>query len=300
MSTETMPAVAGPAASSRAEDFLELTKPRITVLVVITTLVAFYLASPELLSPTLLVHTLFGTALVAAGASALNMYMERHLDARMRRTSRRPLPTGRLQPEEALAFALAIAVAGIVYLFVLVNALTSLLSAVTLASYLLLYTPLKTRTWLCTLIGAAPGALPVIMGWAAATGALSTGGWILFAIVFLWQIPHFYAIGWLYREDYERAGFPMLPVLDPGGLRTSRQINFFILILLAASLLPLPMRMTGIGYAAGAAILGLVFLFFGIAFSRRREGGRARRLFVYSIVYLPALMALLMIDKAGI
>jgi protoheme IX farnesyltransferase len=292
------PVVASEIPGSRATDFLELTKPGITVLVVTTTMVGFCLGLKGSLALGHLLHALAGTALVAGGASALNMYMERDLDARMRRTARRPLPTGRLQPEEALVFALSIAVAGMVYLFVFVNPLTSLLSAITLISYLFLYTPLKTRTWACTLIGAVPGALPALMGWSAANGRVEAGGWVLFAIVFFWQIPHFYAIGWMYREDYARGGFPMLPVLDLSGVRTSRQISASILLLLCSAAMPFALGLSGPTYAALAAVLGFIFLYLGIVFVRRRTRQSARRVFFYSIAYLPGLFALLMIDKA--
>jgi protoheme IX farnesyltransferase len=296
---ETMPAVADSISGSRSAGFLELTKPGITFLVITTTIVGFYFGANAPISLLRLANTLLGTALVAGGASALNMYVERDLDSRMRRTARRPLPMGRLQPEEALAFALSIAVAGMVYLFAFVNPLTSLLSAVTLISYLFLYTPLKTKTWLCTLIGAAPGALPVIMGWAAVGGRIETGGWVLFAIVFFWQIPHFYAVGWMYREDYARAGFPMLPVVDTSGIRTSRQITIYIGLLVVATALPFLTGLTGLFFLVGAAVLGLLFLYFGVAFARHRARAAARRVFLYSILYLPLLLVLLVIDKTA-
>lgn len=296
--TPDSPVVASEISGSRAADFLELTKPGITVLVVTTTMVGFCLGLQGAVAFPHLLHALAGTALVAGGASALNMYMERDLDSRMRRTARRPLPTGRLQPEEALAFALTIAVAGMVYLFVFVNPLTSLLSAITLISYLFLYTPLKTRTWACTLIGAVPGALPALMGWSAANGRVGAGGWALFAIVFFWQVPHFYAVGWMYREDYARGGFPMLPVLDLSGERTSRQISTSILLLMVSTAMPFLLGLSGPMYAAMAGALGIVFLYFGIVFVRRRSRQSARRVFFYSIAYLPGLFALLMIDRA--
>jgi protoheme IX farnesyltransferase len=294
---EAVPAETGPVAGCRTADFLELTKPGITFLVVTTAVVSFYLSSRSAIDIWRLLHTLAGTALVAAGASALNMYVERELDSRMRRTARRPLPMGRLQPEEALVFALALAVAGMVYLFALVNPLTGLLSAITLVSYLFLYTPLKTRTWLCTLIGAAPGALPVIMGWAAANGRVDAGAWALFAVVFLWQLPHFYAIGWMYREDYARAGFSMLPVIDASGTRTSRQIGVYILLLIGATFLPFAAGVSGVFYLAGAAMLDLIFLYFGGAFVKKRDRAAARRVFFYTITYLPLLLALLIADR---
>ena len=288
-----------PAASpsrGRAADFFELTKPRITVLVLVTTMVGYYLGAEKLLS-LLLVHTLLGTGLVAAGASAFNMYLERSLDALMQRTRRRPLPAGRLQPGEALVFAALISTAGMVYLYALVNPLTSLLSAITFISYIFLYTPLKTRTWLCTLIGAIPGALPAAMGWAAASGRLSAGAWILFGIVFLWQLPHFYAIGWMYRDEYASAGFPMLPVLDATGGRTSRQASLYILGLIGLSVLPSLAGMAGLVYLGGALAFGVLFLWFGVRFARARDRLSARTLFFASIAYLPAVLLLMMADK---
>jgi heme o synthase len=287
----------GRASRSRTADFVELTKPRITVLVLVTTMVGFYFGAPGPISLLLVMHTLLGTGLVAAGASALNMYLERNLDAMMLRTGDRPLPSGRIQSGEALVFAVLISSAGMVYLFTLVNPLTSLLSAITFISYLFLYTPLKKRTWLCTLIGAVPGALPASMGWSAATGGVSMGAWILFAIVFFWQIPHFYAIGWMYREDYAKAGFPMLPVLDATGSRTSRQASIYILALLAVSVLPYVIHLSGRVYLSGAVLLGIYFFVYGLLFARTRDRKSARSLFFASIVYLPAVLILLLVDK---
>jgi len=281
----------------RTADFLELTKPRITFLVLVTAMVGFYTGAPSAIPILLLINTMIGTALVAGGASALNMYLERTLDSRMKRTERRPLPAGRLQSREALVFALVISFVGMIYLFVLVNPPASLISAATLISYLFLYTPLKTKTWLCTLIGAAPGAFPPMIGWTAAAGEISTGAWILFTILFLWQVPHFYAIGWIYREDYARAGFPMLPVVDPSGSRTSRQAGLYILALLPATMLPFYAGLAGSVYLIGAIVLGVVFLYHGLIFARSRDKKSARRLFIASIGYLPVLLALLMIDK---
>ena len=282
---------------SRTADFLELTKPRITVLVVATTLVGFYVGSHSAISVLRLIHTLLGTALVASGASALNQYLERHLDARMLRTLRRPLPAGRLQSGEALIFAVLISSAGMIYLFVLVNPLTSLLSALTFLGYLFLYTPLKTRTWLSTIIGAVPGALPATMGWAAANDRLSAGAWVIFAIVFIWQLPHFYAIGWMYREDYARAGFPMLPIIDLSGSRTSRQVNLWIGALILVTAFPSFMGLTGYAYLGGALALGLLFLIYGAIFARLRDRNSARRLFLVSVCYLPILLTLMALDK---
>lgn len=282
----------------RAADFLELTKPRITLLVVVTALVGFYMAAGASAAIITLVHALLGTALVAGGASAFNMYLERNLDALMGRTSSRPLPAGRLQSGEALLFAVFLSAAGMIYLYALVNSLTSLLAALTFISYLFLYTPLKTKTWLSTLIGAVPGALPVAMGWAAATGALAPGAWGLFAIVLFWQLPHFYAIGWIYREDYARAGFPLLPVIDMSGERTGRQALIYLGGLVAASALPALAGISGWLYLAGALVLDAYFFVAGVRFARERSRPAARRLFFASIVYLPLLLLLLVLDKS--
>ncbi len=284
-------------ARARTADFFELTKPRITVLVVATTLAAFYLGIRGSIPFLLLWHTIFGTALVAGGASAFNMYLERDLDALMCRTTNRPLPSGRLQSGEALIFAVLISSAGMIYLFVLANPLTSLLSALTFLSYLFLYTPLKTRTWWSTIVGAVPGALPVTLGWAAATGGLSPDVWVLFAILFLWQLPHFYAIGWIHREDYARAGYHLLPVIDSSGARTTRQANIYILALMIVSAIPTRIGLAGTTYLIGALALGSLFLVYGIVFSVRRDRQSARNLFLVSIVYLPVLLTLLVLDK---
>jgi heme o synthase len=284
---------------SHAADFLELTKPRITLLVLATTMVGFYLAAPASIPLTLLSHTLLGIGLVAGGASALNMWLERRLDSLMRRTAGRPLPSGRLQSGHALSFALVLSGAGLVCLFLWVNPLTSALAVITLLAYLFLYTPLKTRTWLCTLVGAVPGALPPILGWIAATGKISLGGMVLFVIVFLWQVPHFYAIGWMYREDYARAGLPMLPVIDATGRRTGWQASAYILALILVTLLPTAAGLAGFVYLAGAVLSGICFLVCGVLFARLRDFVSARRLFVVSVFYLPLLMALLVIDKAS-
>jgi protoheme IX farnesyltransferase len=296
---ETAPATASLISWARTADFLELTKPRITLLVLVTTLVGFYVGFKGSVPLMLLGHTVVGTALVAGGASAFNMYLERHLDALMERTVSRPLPTGRVRSGEALAFALSISVAGVVYLFAFVNALTSLVSAVTFVSYLFLYTPLKRHTWLCTLAGAVPGALPAAMGWTAVTGHLSLGAWVLVAIVFFWQFPHFYAIGWIYREDYARAGFLMLAVIDSSGSRTSRQAGMYIVLLILVTVVPSIIGLAGLVYLVGALALGLLFLAYAFWFARLRDRVSARRLFVASICYLPILLALLMVDKVA-
>ena len=277
--------------------FLELTKPRLTSLVLFTAFVGFCSAVPGSVRLLSLLHTLIGTALMAGGASAFNMYLERELDAVMKRTALRPIASGRLKLGQALLFALATSAGGFIYLFLFVNHLTSLLSAVIFVSYLFLYTPLKTKTWWCTFAGAVPGALPIVMGWAGARGSLSWKAWLLFAIVFLWQFPHFYSIGWMYREDYARAGLPVLSVTDWSGERTGRQAVGFIAILIVFTLLPFPVGLAGSTYLTAAVIFGIVFLAYGIHFARLRDRLSARRLFIVSALYLPALLILLTMDR---
>ncbi len=278
-------------------DALELTKPGITGLVLVTTAVGFHLGAVGAFDFPLLLHALLGTALLAGGTNALNQYAEREADAQMKRTRERPLPAGRLRPSVALAFATAISLAGAVHLAVAVNLLTALLGAAALVIYVFLYTPLKRRTSLCTIVGAVPGALPPLMGWAAIRGELDVLAWVLFAIVFFWQLPHFLAIAWLYRQDYARAGFPMLPVLDPTGSRTARQILLYTLALVLVSLLTTVLGLTGAIYFFGALTLGLGFLALGLALAFGRGGQQARRLFLGSVIYLPVLLILMVVDK---
>jgi protoheme IX farnesyltransferase len=278
-------------------DLWSLTKPGITRLVLVTTGVGFYLGTAGSLDLAMLWHALLGTGLLAAGTNALNQYAERRADAQMRRTSRRPLPAGRLRESTALAFSTGISVAGALYLVALVNPLTAALGAAALLIYIFIYTPLKRRTWLCTVVGALPGAIPPMMGWTAATGRLDAPAWVLFGIVFLWQMPHFFAIGWLYKQDYARAGFPMLPVIDDGGKRTARQIIVYTFALLAVSLLTTVLGLTGAIYFFGALTLGLAFLILGFALATTRTGLSARRLFLGSVLYLPVLLILMVVDK---
>ncbi len=284
---------------SLVRPFWELTKPGITRLVVFTSGAGFYLASRGPLEWLTLLNMLFGTALVASGANALNQYAERDANALMRRTARRPLPSGRLGSAEALIFAVSIAFIGLVHLWFLVNPVTAGVVLASLLSYLLVYTPLKRRTWWATLAGAVPGALPALAGWTAATGRIGAGGLALFGIVFVWQMPHFFALGWMYREDYERGGFRMLSRFDPTGIRTGRQTVLYTMALLPVSLLPSFLGVTGRLYAMGAVLLGLGFLGLGLTLLSDRARGQARRVFVGSILYLPALLALMMIDRAG-
>jgi len=277
--------------------FADLVKARLTTLVLLTTLVGFYLGGRGALDFALMFNTLSATSLVAAGASALNQWLEREYDAKMRRTQGRALPSGRLQPATVAIFGGVSSVAGLVYLALAVNLLTSVLGAITLVSYLFIYTPLKRVTWLNTAVGAVPGALPPLMGWTAARGELSGEGWALFVILFFWQLPHFFAIAWMYRDEYARAGFKMLSNVDASGKRTAEQSISNTLALLIVSLCPFIFKMAGTVYLAGAIILGAGFLLCAIQFSRQLTLARAKRLFLASIIYLPLLLALLVWDK---
>jgi protoheme IX farnesyltransferase len=285
------------ASRSAAADYIELTKPRITLMVVLTAFVGYALGATGGLLTGRLAATLVGTALVAAGASCLNMVLERRTDSLMLRTRTRPLPAGRLRPPEALAFGLALTTTGLALLAWRTGALAATVAFVTWASYLFLYTPLKTRTSLSTVVGALPGALPPVIGWAAARGHLEPGAFVLFAIVFLWQIPHFLAIAWIYREDYARGGLPMLPVLDPDGRITGRQAVANTLALLLVSLVPTAAGIAGTAYLVGALILGLGFTAVAVRAAVLRTPRAARWLFVASILYLTALCALLLADR---
>ncbi len=283
--------------SSLWPEYWELTKPRLSFLVLVTTFVGYCMATVGRLDWALLGHTMLGTAFVAGGAAALNQWIERDLDARMKRTAERPLPSGRLASLEALVFGAMLTVMGMLYLVWTVNLLVAFLTCVTLSSYLFLYTPLKTRTPLCTLVGAIPGAIPPMIGWAAVEGRLGFGAWLLFGILFCWQMPHFYALARMYREDYEQGGFPMLTVLDREGTRTGREIVFYILALINISLLPTFIGMTGMLYFGGALALGVVFLVFGLLAAFHKTVVSSRKLFLASIFYLPAMLLLMVADK---
>lgn len=276
--------------ASRLADYAELTKPRLTLLVVLVALFGFYLGLDGPLEPSLLAHTLAGTGLVAGGAAALNQLMERRSDARMSRTSGRPLPAGRLMPGDALVFGVVISAIGLVELYVAANALASTLAAVTLAGYLFCYTPLKRITPLCTLVGAVPGALPPVIGYTAAGGTLDAGAAALFAILFFWQLPHFLAIATLYRDDYAAAQMPMLPVVDPTGSRTARRMVLYSLGLVGASVLPWLVGLTGATYLVFAAFFGAGFLGLAVTAAIHRTQLAARGVFVASVVYLPLLL----------
>jgi heme o synthase len=277
--------------------FTDLVKARLTTLVLLTTLVGFYIGWRGPMNFALMFNTLAATALVAAGASALNQLLEREYDAKMRRTQNRPLPSGRLQPTTVAIFGGATSVTGLIYLALAVNSLTSVLGAVTLISYLFIYTPLKRLTWLNTMVGAIPGALPPLMGWTAARNELTGEGWTLFAILAFWQLPHFLAIAWMYRDEYAKAGFKMLPVIDADGHRTAQQTVSHTFALFIVSLCPFLFKMTGTIYLGAAIILGATFLWCAIQFSRRLTLSSARILFLASILYLPLLLAAMVFDK---
>jgi len=296
-STAEITIAASAADKSWSAVFSDLIKARLTTLVLLTTLVGYYMGWRGPMNYFLMFHVIAGTALVASGAAALNQLLEREYDAKMRRTMSRPLPSGRLQPATVMIFGGICSVAGLVYLAFLVNPLTSVLGAVTLVSYLFIYTPLKRVTWLNTPIGAIPGALPPLMGWTAARGEMSSEGWALFAILAFWQLPHFFAIAWMYREDYARAGFKMLPHVDPDGQRTGQQAVSHTLALLAVSVFPYVFHMAGPFYLAGALLLGAYYLWCAIAFARQLTLPRARLLFLASIIYLPLLLVVMVLDK---
>ncbi|HTY86486.1 MAG TPA: heme o synthase [Candidatus Acidoferrum sp.] len=285
------------AEKSRLAVFADLIKARLTMLVLLTTCVGFYIGWRGAMDFVLLFHALAGTALVAAGAAALNQWLERDYDARMRRTQDRPLPSGRLQPGTVMIFGGVSATAGLLYLALAVNLLTSVIGAVTFVSYLFIYTPLKRVTWLNTAIGAVPGALPPLMGWTAARGELSGEGWALFAILAFWQMPHFFAIAWIYRDEYAKAGFKMLPVIDVDGRRTGQQAASYALALLVVSLSPFVFKMAGVTYLAAAVALGAGYLGCAILFWQQLTRAQARRLFLASIIYLPLLLAAMVWDK---
>ncbi len=284
----------------RAVDFVALTKPRVVVMVLVTTLVGYHLGSAGAADYLRLLHTLIGTALAAAGTLALNQFLEREVDALMERTRLRPLPDGRLQPIEALVFGTLIAAGGVLYLTVAVGLLCGLVTAAIVGLYLFAYTPLKLKTPLCVVVGAIPGALPPVTGWVAASGDLGVGAWVLFSILFLWQLPHTLAIARLYREDYARAGIRVLPVVDPDGTSTERQIVTGCFALLAVGLLPTLIGLTGPVYFFGALSLGVGFLGCGMAQALSRTVPAARRLLFASLLYLPTLLALMALDKVRI
>jgi len=283
----------------RVGDYIELTKPRLTTLSVLTTLAGYYIGANGAMDATVLVHTLLGAFMVGGGCGALNMYMEHEQDARMRRTAQRPIPAGRLTPMEVLIFGLIVGVGGVLYLSMTVNLVTGILGAVTIVSYLLLYTPLKRLTTLNTLVGAIPGGIPPLMGWTAAVGTIGPGlgGWVLFGILFFWQMPHFLSLAWMCREDYANAGYRMLAVVDSDGTRTGMQILLYTAALVPVSLLPTIVGIAGGVYFFAALALGIGFVVLGANVARRRSRREARMLFHYTLMYLPVLLLVLALDS---
>ena len=279
------------------KDYLALTKPRITWLILMSTGVGYFFGARGGWHFLTLLHTIIGTGLIASGTAALNQWFERAADAKMKRTQMRPLPSGRLSAKNALTFAILISVVGFIELFLAVNALTGWLGLFTLLSYLFVYTPLKQRSPHSTTIGAIPGAMPPLIGYAAASGTLTWDAWILFAILFVWQFPHFYAIAWMYRDDYERAGIRMLPVVEPDGESTARRILLYSLILIPISLIPKFLSMTGNLYLVGAVALGLFFLYAAVRVSFDRTRLQARRVLLASVIYLPVLYGLMLFSR---
>jgi len=282
---------------SRYADYLTLTKPELSFLSVLTTFAGFYIAEQGGMNYMLLLATVIGTALLAAGAASMNMYVEREYDSQMRRTQNRPIPSGRMRPQEALFFGVTSGLAGAIILAARVNLLTAILGGVTYITYVFVYTPLKRRSTINTLVGCIPGAIPPMMGWTAVRGSVDAGAWALFAILFVWQMPHFLSLAWMYRTDYKRAGFRMTPVEDEKGHMTSLQILLFCAALIPVSILPKMMGMSGSIYLFSAIGLGAAFLALSVALALRRTNLLARRVFAASLLYLPALLTVMMFDK---
>ena len=280
----------------RIAPFIELTKPRIAFMLVLTSAAGFYLGTKESFDFALFTNAMIGILILAFGVATLNQWMERTTDALMDRTKNRPLPSSRLSAIEALIFGLVQCVVSEIYLFFLVNPLTAALGLVVIVGYVLLYTPLKTRTSASTAIGAIPGAMPPLMGWTAAANEVTLGAWVLFVMLFLWQFPHFLAIAWMYKEQYAKAGILMLPVVEPSGRITARQIVLFAIMLVPASLAPFFLGVGGIIYLVGATLLGLWFLYESISMARARTVEKARRLLMVSVLYLPLIFGLLVLD----
>ena len=278
-------------------DYLELTKPNVVWLILMSTMVGYYIGSPSQLSFVAMLHVVIATGLMAAGTGALNQWWERELDAKMRRTEGRPLATGRVTPGASLLFGIGLASAGLVWAASAVNMLSFWVGLGTVLSYVLAYTPLKTRTPLATFVGAFPGAAPLLLGWTAAQNTIGLQGATLFFILFLWQFPHFYAIAWMYREDYARAGIKMLPVVEPDGVSTGRQIMAYAFNLIPVSLAPWMLGMAGPVYGAAALILGCGYLYYGVRAARLKTIPAARKLLLASVVYLPLLYLFLVADK---
>jgi len=295
-------------ATGGMRDYLELTKPRITWLILMSTAIGYFFGLPGAanwrafllgIHAFSLLNTILGTGLMASGTAALNQWLEREADRQMKRTSHRPLPSGRMLPNRALVFGAALSLLGFLELWLGVNRLAGLIGAFTLASYLFCYTPLKQRTWWSTTVGAIPGALPPVIGYAAAAGTLTREAWVLGAILFLWQFPHFYAIAWMYKDDYARAGIRMLPVVADSRF-TSRQIVLYGMALIPVSLTPVFLGMSGMIYAVGALLLGLWFLYSGVRVALERSIIRARAVLLTSVLYLPLIYGLMLLDRPGL
>jgi protoheme IX farnesyltransferase len=289
--------ISGTSALRRAADFFELVKPRVVLMVLITAFVGFYVASAEVPNYLRLLQMIIGTALAAGGTLALNQYLESDLDALMERTRRRPIPDGRVQPREAIWFGILITIGGLAYLALAVNLLSALVTAFITLSYLVLYTPMKPRSSLCMLVGAVPGALPPVIGWVAVRGNFDVTAWVLFAIMFLWQVPHTLAIARLYREDYAKAGIQFLPVIEPDGSSTNRQIVSHSAALLVVSLLPTLLGLSGPIYFLVALMLGVGFLVCAIRLVLESTLKRARQLLFGSLIYLPVLLLVMALDR---
>ena len=281
----------------RISDYLELIKPRLVLMILITTAAGFYLGSPDTVNWTQFLHTLIGAGLTAAGVLGLNQYLERDIDAKMPRTQNRPIPAGRMCPMKALLFCAFLTASGMMYLTVLVNPMSGFVISLIVVSYLFIYTPLKRKTSLCTLIGAVPGALPPVVGWVAAQGKLSASAWVLFAILFLWQLPHSLAIAYIYRDDYAKAGLKLLPVIHPDGASTRRQIVFNCVALMGIGLLPVLFNIAGGLYFIAALFIGGIFLLTGIYLHKSRSTKAARYVLYASLLYLPCLFITMAIDK---
>jgi protoheme IX farnesyltransferase len=288
---------APPGVKARAAAYIELTKPRITFLIVLTSAAGFCLGARGAVNYVTFTHAMIGIALLSSGIATLNQFMERDLDGLMRRTENRPLPSGRLVPFEALWFGITLTLSAELYLALSVNVLTAVMGLCVIAGYLFLYTPLKTRTSLSTAVGAFPGAMPPLMGWTAARGEVDIAAWVLFAILFLWQFPHFLAIAWMYREDYGRAGIRMLPVVEPDGRVTGQQIILYSLMLLPVSLLPTFLGISGKLYLVAAVVLGLLFLASSIRAALSKSNQHARQLLLASVLYLPLLFGVMVLNR---
>lgn len=278
-------------------DYFDLSKPGIGFYSLITTFTAFWMASSGSIDLMLLLHTIIATGLVTAGGGALNQVLEINIDSQMHRTEKRPLPAGRMTATSGLVFGVVTSILGTAYLMFAVNALSALLAILTLIGYLFVYTPSKKYTSLSTIIGAFPGAIPILIGWVAVTGSIDVRGWTLFAILFLWQIPHFLAIAWMYRKDYARAGFPMLTVVEPEGISAAHQSVIYLVALLPISLLPTKLQLTGDIYFIGALLLGIGFLASGVMVAIKRTNSSAKQMLFASIIYLPVLLVLMIVDR---